>query len=93
MKATKYIIPVLLLLAACGAKDTPAVRDLEAERLYKINTIDTTTLRTLLDPDTVEGFDLLDRLTAQAWVLVDDKSGLVVSEKNADGRMYIASLK
>ena len=92
MKATKYIIPVLLLLAACGAKDTPAVRDLEAERLYKINTIDTTTLRTLLDPDTVEGFDLLDRLTAQAWVLVDDKSGLVVSEKNADGRMYIASL-
>lgn len=82
----------MLLLAACGAKETPAVRDLEAERLHKINTIDTTTLRTMIDPDTVEGFDLLDKLTAQAWVLVDDKSGLVISEKNADGRMYIASL-
>ncbi len=92
MKATKYIIPVMLLLAACGAKETPAVRDLEAERLYKINTIDTTTLRTMLDPDTVEGFDRLDGLTAQAWVLVEDKSGLVISEKNGDGRMYIASL-
>ena len=92
MKKTKYIIPVLLFLAACGAKETSGVRDLEAERLYKINTIDTATLRTKIDPDTVEGFDLLDNLTAEAWLLVDDKSGMVISERNADSRMYIASL-
>ena len=91
MKKSKYIIPVLLLLAACGAKETP-VRDLEAERLYKISTLDTTTLRTIIDPDTVEGFDLLDNLTAQAWILIDDKTGFVISEKKSRERMYIASL-
>ena len=91
MKKSKYLIPVLLLLAACGAKETP-VRDLEAERLYKISTLDTTTLRTIIDPDTVEGFDLLDNLTAQAWILIDDKTGFVISEKKSRERMYIASL-
>ena len=91
MKKSKYIIPVLLLLAACGAKEIP-VRDLEAERLYKISTLDTTTLRTIIDPDTVEGFDLLDNLTAQAWILIDDKTGFVISEKKSRERMYIASL-
>jgi len=93
MKKSKYIIPILLFLAACGAKEkeTP-VRDLEAERLYKISTLDTTTLKTIIDPDTVEGFDLLDNLTAQAWILVDDKTGYVISEKKSRERMYIASL-
>lgn len=91
MKKSKYIIPVLLFLAACGAKETP-VRDLEAERLYKISILDTTTLRTIIDPDTVEGFDLLDNLTAQAWILIDDKTGYVISEKKSRERMYIASL-
>ena len=91
MKKSKYIIPVLLFLAACGAKETP-VRDLEAERLYKISILDTTTLKTIIDPDTVEGFDLLDNLTAQAWILIDDKTGYVISEKKSRERMYIASL-
>lgn len=91
MKKSKYIIPVLLFLAACGATETP-VRDLEAERLYKISILDTTTLRTIIDPDTVEGFDLLDNLTAQAWILIDDKTGYVISEKKSRERMYIASL-
>ena len=91
MKKSKYIIPVLLFLAACGAKETP-VRDLEAERLYKISILDTTTLKTIIDPDTVEGFDLLNNLTAQAWILVDDKTGYVISEKKSRERMYIASL-
>ena len=91
MKKSKYIIPVLLFLAACGAKETP-VRDLEAERLYKISILDTTTLKTIIDPDTVEGFDLLNNLTAQAWILIDDKTGFVISEKKSRERMYIASL-
>ena len=91
MKKSKYIIPVLLFLAACGAKETP-VRDLEAERLYKISILDTTTLKTIIDPDTVEGFDLLNNLTAQAWILIDDKTGYVISEKKSRERMYIASL-
>lgn len=91
MIKSKYIIPVLLFLAACGAKETP-VRDLEAERLYKISILDTTTLKTIIDPDTVEGFDLLDNLTAQAWILIDDKTGYVISEKKSRERMYIASL-
>lgn len=91
MIKSKYIIPILLFLAACGAKETP-VRDLEAERLYKISILDTTTLKTIIDPDTVEGFDLLDNLTAQAWILIDDKTGYVISEKKSRERMYIASL-
>ena len=91
MKKSKYIIPVLLFLAACGAKETP-VRDLEAERLYKISILDTTTLKTIIDPDTVEEFDLLDNLTAQAWILIDDNTGYVISEKKSRERMYIASL-
>ena len=91
MKKSKYIIPVLIFLAACGAKETP-VRDLEAERLYKISILDTTTLKTIIDPDTVEGFDLLNNLTAQAWILIDDKTGYVISEKKSRERMYIASL-
>ena len=33
-----------------------------------------------------------EELSAEAWVLVEDSTGLLISEKNADQRMYMASI-
>lgn len=35
---------------------------------------------------------LMDSLSAEAWILVEDSSGLILSEKNAGERMYMASI-
>ena len=64
----------------------------EEQRMEKISRIDSTSIRTFLAPDTIEGWEQLSSLTAEAWILVEDSSGLLISEKNADRRMYPASL-
>ena len=64
----------------------------EQARLEKISTIDTISLRAVLDPDTIEGRTKLDSLTADAWMLVDDSTGIVISSKCAYERRYMASI-
>lgn len=85
---------VMVVLSSCqgrsgGRQDD---RDYETRRLEKIARLDSTSIRERLDPDTVEGRELLDKLTAEAWILIDDVSGCIISEKNSDKRMYMASL-
>ena len=91
IKKNFVLIFALLLLVACGAKDVPQ-RDAEAERLHRINMVDTTTIRAKIVPDSIEGHELLEGITAEAWVLLEDSTGYVISEKNASERMYMASL-
>lgn len=60
--------------------------------MEKVNRIDTTAIRAVLLPDTIEGWEQLNELSAEAWILVEDSLGLLISEKNADARMFPASL-
>ena len=56
----------------------------EQARLNKISTIDTISLKRVLNPDSIEGRSKLDSLTAEEWMLVDDSTGFE--------RRYIASI-
>lgn len=64
----------------------------EQARLNKISTIDTISLMQVLNPDSIEGRSKLDSLTAEAWMLVDDSTGIVISERCGFERRYIASI-
>lgn len=89
---------VLLATIACcrfGGAGGDGERVLSAEelRLEKVGRIDTTSLRMVFPPDSIaEWEERLAGISAEAWILVEDSSGLVISEKNADARMYMASL-
>jgi len=92
-------IAMLLLpvLAACRRQPEelkPLEPQLTAEeqRLLHATSIDSTTMDRLVPPDSIDGADALDTLSAEAWLLVDDASGTVVSQKNGAERRYMASL-
>ena len=64
----------------------------EQMRLEKINVIDSATLRTVLNPDSMEGWEQISALSADAWMLIDDSTGYVISQKNANEPRFMASL-
>jgi D-alanyl-D-alanine carboxypeptidase/D-alanyl-D-alanine carboxypeptidase (penicillin-binding protein 5/6) len=64
----------------------------EQELLAEINNIDSVTFQTIVNPDSVEGFDKLSTLSAEAWMLIDDSTGMVISQKYANEPQYMASL-
>lgn len=88
----------LVLLAAvssCNHGDKAGVRVAltpEQMRLEKINTIDSTTLRTVFNPDSTEGWEQVSNLSADAWMLIDDSTGYVISQKYANEPRFMASL-
>ena len=88
----------LVLLAAvssCNHGDKAGVRVAltpEQMRLEKINTIDSTTLRTVFNPDSMEGWEQVNNLSADAWMLIDDSTGYVISQKYANEPRFMASL-
>jgi len=88
----------LVLLAAvssCSHGDKAGVRVAltpEQMRLEKINTIDSTTLRTVFNPDSTEGWEQVSNLSADAWMLIDDSTGYVISQKYANEPRFMASL-
>ena len=90
--------PLLVLLAAvasCNLGDKVGIRVAltpEQIRLEKINTIDSTTLRTVLNPDSTEGWEQISNLSADAWMLIDDSTGYVISQKYANEPRFMASL-
>lgn len=53
---------------------------------------DTTVVMMMHDADSVGVRDLLGRLSAEAWILVEDSTGMLISARNANKRMYPASL-
>ena len=83
-----------VVLASCrfGRGDEKIELTPEQMRLEKISRIDTTSLRAVLNPDSIEGSTKLDSLTADAWMLVDDSTGIVISEKCGFERRYMASI-
>lgn len=86
---------MILTVASCGLGDGTGSRVAltpEQLRLEKINTIDSMTLRTVLNPDSTEEWEQLGALSAEAWMLVDDSTGYVISQKYANEPRFIASL-
>ena len=82
-------VVLLLSCIACGSRDVALTP--EQLRLQKIARIDTT-LQDFVQLESVEGYDLLAGITAEAWMLVDDSTGFIISQKNADQKLFIASI-
>jgi len=80
---------LLLSCLACGNR-MPALTP-EQQRLQKIAQTDTT-LQDYVQLDSIEGYDQLAALTAEAWMLVDDSTGFIISQKNADRKLFMASI-
>ena len=83
---------LLVLCIGCGGGEGNVALTPEQQRLQKIALIDTTTLQTLVRLDSVEGYDLLEGISAEAWMLVDDSTGFVISQKNATRQLCLASI-
>lgn len=88
---------LLLIVAAvvsCTSGDATVGRMLspEQERLERINRIDSTSLSEVVKLDSIDGFEQLSSLTADAWMLIDDSTGCIISEKNADELRHMASI-
>lgn len=66
--------------------------DTEEARLAKASTTDSISLQRVLSLDSIEGYDTLKSLSAEAWILVDDSTGFIISEKYANEPRQIASL-
>ena len=83
---------LLVLCNGCGGGEGGVALTPEQQRLQKIAFIDSTTLQTLVHPDSVEGYGLLEGVSAEAWMLVDDSTGFVISQKNATRQLCMASI-
>ena len=86
---------LVALVCSCNNGDRSGSRfalSPEQIRLEKINSIDSITLQTVLTPDSTEGLEELNNLTSDAWMLVDDSTGYVVSQKYANEPRFMASL-
>ena len=85
------VLPSLLLLLSCYACGSGERLTPEEQRLRKIALIDST-LQDYVRLDSVEGFDQLEGLSAEAWMLIEDSTGFIISQKNADEKLFIASI-
>ena len=90
----EFLLALLLSMTAChnDGKAVTAALTPEQELLAEINNIDSVTFQTIINPDSVEGFDKLSTLSAEAWMLIDDSTGMVISQKYANEPQYMASL-
>lgn len=89
-----FLLALLLSMTAChnDGKAVTAALTPEQELLAEINNIDSVTFKTIVNPDSVEGFDKLSTLSAESWMLIDDSTGMVISQKYANEPQYMASL-
>ena len=95
-----------LLLAAfmvsCGSSDSTVPLNEEELRVAASQHIDSLLVQTMTgeasgimfvpDADSAAVREALHRLSAGAWILVEDSTGLLISAKNAHRRMFPASL-
>lgn len=81
------------MIVACGGNGAEEVpRSAEEIRLERACRIDSTSLKAVFNPDSLMESDGPKDLTAEAWLMVEDSTGLLISEKNANKRMFPASL-
>lgn len=89
-----FLLLSLCCLTACNTGRSGGASPLtpEQERLSHINLIDSVTLPSLLHLDSIEGRDKLESISAEAWMLIDDNTGFVISQKYANEPAFMASL-
>ena len=96
MKKTVFygLLLIVATIVSCTSSDSLGGRMLspEQERLARINMIDSTSLGEVVNLDSIEGFEQLSSLTADVWMLIDDSTGCIISEKNADEQRPMASI-
>ena len=81
------------MIAACGGNGAEKLpRSAEEIRLERAGRIDTTSLKAVFNHDSLMKSDGPKDLTAEAWLMVEDSTGMLISEKNANKRMFPASL-
>ena len=94
-KGLGLLIMHLMVVVACQMSDKTGSRVAltpEQLRLEKINTIDSFSLRTVLNPDSMDGWEQLSTISADAWLLIDDSTGYIISQKYANEPRFMASL-
>jgi D-alanyl-D-alanine carboxypeptidase len=91
-----FLMGMLLLMLTsckgCGSGEERVELTPEQQRLQKIALIDSTTIQTVVLLDSIEGYDRLAEISAEAWMLIDDSTGFVISQKNATRRLCMASI-
>lgn len=97
MKNKAYIILLIIVILvfswSCKREsESHFAIDMEEVRLIKASTTDSVSLQAVLHLDSIEGYDNLKSLTAEAWILVDDSTGCIISQKHANDPRQIASL-
>ena len=95
-RLSSFLMGMLLLMLAsckgCGSGEERVELTPEQQRLQKIAMIDSTTIQTVVLLDSIEGYDRLAEISAEAWMLIDDSTGFVISQKNATRRLCMASI-
>ena len=93
---SNILMTAFLLMAACSSHKTPPEQEPQLSeeelRLMHASRIDSSYVLSLQQPDSIAHWEGLDTLTAEAWILVEDATGMLISAKNAHQRMYPASL-
>lgn len=101
MKKISFILLILAMaaLGSCrggsesGDEITSQELNGEEQRLENAQRIDTTLLSFVVSSDTLQAWEeAFDTLSADAWMLVEGSTGMVISSKNADERRYMASI-
>jgi D-alanyl-D-alanine carboxypeptidase/D-alanyl-D-alanine carboxypeptidase (penicillin-binding protein 5/6) len=81
------LLTMSIAMQCCSAKEGPVLSE-EEKRVAASQHIDSTQV----PRDSIAERELMEHITAEAWMLVEDSSGCLVSAKNAHQRMYPASL-
>ena len=81
------LLALVSVVLGCGSGEGPRLSD-EEIRIEACQRIDST----FVCADSIGERELQERLSAKAWLLVEDSSGAVISSKNAHQRMFPASL-
>lgn len=84
-----FFLLTAAVVVGCGrSEEIRSAEELRVERACRLDT----TLRATLNIDSLERRAGLKTITAEAWLLVEDSTGLIISAKNANKRMFMASL-